>query len=377
MSKLEILKKELIAYAEAPRKAVLRSMKDTGKEAVGCFPIYTPEEIVYAAGYLPVGMWGGKAVGNKADKYLQSFCCSVMKANMEQALDGQYDFLKAVLITAYCDTLKCIIENWKIALPQLKVIPVIYAQNRKTNAGRVYMAEEFERIKKEMEKLSGKEITEKDLQDALKVYEDYRIAARRFAEAAGKHPQQISAYERHMILKAGWFMDKQVYTQKLEAVTAELEAAPETDRGYRKVILTGLMSEPVELLQFLDENKLCVVADDLAQESRQFRDAEGTGETAVEKMVSRYAKQDGCAFLYDAAKSRIELIQKLADDHNADAVVFCQMKFCDPEEFDFPLIKKNCERNDIPLLYLETELTMDGMEQIRTRIQSFAEMLIR
>ena len=180
-----------------------------------------------------------------------------------------------------------------------------------------------------------------------------------------------------MILKAGWFMDKQIYTQKLEAVTAELEAAPETDRGYRKVILTGLMSEPVELLQFLDENKLCVVADDLAQESRQFRDAEGTGETAVEKMVSRYAKQDGCAFLYDAAKSRIELIQKLADDHNADAVVFCQMKFCDPEEFDFPLIKKNCERNDIPLLYLETELTMDGMEQIRTRIQSFAEMLIR
>ena len=34
------------------------------------------------------------------------------------------------------------------------------------------MAEEFERIKKEMEKLSGKEITEKDLQDALAQAQD-------------------------------------------------------------------------------------------------------------------------------------------------------------------------------------------------------------
>ena len=377
MGKLETLKEELVAYAAAPRKTVYQSMQDTGKEAVGCFPIYAPEEIVYAAGYLPVGMWGGKTFGNKADKYLQSFCCSVMKVNMEQALSGQYDFLKAVLVTAYCDTLKCMIENWKIALPQLKIIPVVYAQNRKTNAGKIYMLEEFKRIKKEMELLSGKKITEKDMENALDIYTDYRLAAQRFVRVARKHPKQISAYERHMILKAAWFMDKLTYTQKLNDLVQTLSEMPSEDSEYKKVVLTGLMSEPVELLQFLDENKMCVVADDLAQESRQFRNENGSGETAIEKMVSRYALQDGCAFLYDASKSRIEWIQNLVADNDADAVIFCQMKFCDPEEFDFPLIKENCEKCGTPLLYLETELTMDGMEQIRTRIQSFSEMLIR
>ena len=41
-----------------PGKTIAQTKKETGKELVGCFPIHTPEEIVYAAGCIPVGMWG-------------------------------------------------------------------------------------------------------------------------------------------------------------------------------------------------------------------------------------------------------------------------------------------------------------------------------
>ena len=51
------------------------------------------------------------------------------------------------------------------------------------------------------------------------------------------------------------------------------------------------------------------------------------------------------------------------------------MKFCDPEEFDYPIFKKELEAANIPILYLEVEQKMDSMEQIRTRVQSFIEML--
>ena len=33
-----------------PGKTIAQTKKETGKELVGCFPIHTPEEIVYAAG---------------------------------------------------------------------------------------------------------------------------------------------------------------------------------------------------------------------------------------------------------------------------------------------------------------------------------------
>ena len=42
-----------------PKQAVMDAGAETGKDVFGCFPIYTPEEIIYASGMLPVGMWGG------------------------------------------------------------------------------------------------------------------------------------------------------------------------------------------------------------------------------------------------------------------------------------------------------------------------------
>ena len=99
-------------------------MKETGKKAVGCFPYYTPDEIIYAAGLLPVGLWGGQTEIKLADKYLQSFCCSIMRINVEQGMKGMYDFLSAIVIPAYCDTMKCICDNWKVAVPQTRLIPV-------------------------------------------------------------------------------------------------------------------------------------------------------------------------------------------------------------------------------------------------------------
>ena len=87
-------------------------MKETGKPAVGCFPLFVPEELVYAAGFLPVGLWGGISSFQKSNQYIQSFACSIMRANLELGLSGKYDMLKAALIPSQCDTLKCVCENF-------------------------------------------------------------------------------------------------------------------------------------------------------------------------------------------------------------------------------------------------------------------------
>ena len=52
------------------------------------------------------------------------------------------------------------------------------------------------------------------------------------------------------------------------------------------------------------------------------------------------------------------------------------MKFCDPEEYDYPIYKAELEKAGIPELYLETDQQLSTFEQIRTRVQSFTEMLI-
>lgn len=367
---------ELEHKAGAPKQAVEKAIEDTGKKAVGCFPIYAPEEVVYAAGMLPVGMWGGQGKGSKSAKYLQGFCCSIMKANTEQALSGTYDCLSGVIVIAYCDTLKCIIEDWKAAVPHLNLLPVVYPQNRKIKAGIEYSKAELKRVGKELEQISGIEITEENLAKAVDLYDQHRKAMQEFVRLAAEHTDVITAKRRHLIIKSGYFMDKNDHLEKIKALNKMLsDRKVEKKQGQKRIILTGLMAEPAGFLELLDENDLAVVADDLAQESRQFRNISEKTTDPWERMANRIAGQDGCSFLYDEKKSRCERLIELKEQYDADAILFCQLKFCDPEEFDYPIIKKKMEEKDIPLLYLEIEQQMDSMEQLRTRIQGFVEML--
>ncbi|MDR0852863.1 MAG: 2-hydroxyacyl-CoA dehydratase family protein [Clostridiales Family XIII bacterium] len=368
---------ELVAIAQNPKESVAKAINDTGKKAVGCFPIYTPDEAIYALGLLPVGMWGGPVKGNLADKYLQTFCCSIMKANTEQALLGDYDLLSAVLVTSFCDTLKCIIEDWKVAVPYLHIVPIVYPQNRKTPSGRAYLKAEIERVSAQLEQVVGrKPYTEADLSAAVDLYDEYRAASQDFVKAVSEKPGLLTASERHNVIKAAYFMDKADYTPKLKAITEEIKKADAPDaKNLTKVVVSGIINEPDGLLDIFDETGFTIVGDDLAQETRQFRTIAPKVGTGIERMVERIALQDGCAFLYDDKKLRGQMIIDLVKKTGADAVFFNQLKFCDPEEFDWPIIKKELEAAKIPTLYIETEQQMDSFEQTRTRLQAFAEII--
>ena len=65
----------------------------------------------------------------------------------------------------------------------------------------------------------------------------------------------------------------------------------------------------------------------------------------------------------------------MVQEADADAVIYCQLKFCDPDEFDYPLVKDAMEQACIPMLQLEFEQQMESAEQLRTRVQGFAELL--
>ena len=95
-------------------RARLEHYLAVGKKVVGCFPPYTPEELVHASGMIPMGLWGGQAELVLAKSYLPAFACPIMQANMELGLNGAYHGLSAVIIPAACDTLRYMTQNWHI-----------------------------------------------------------------------------------------------------------------------------------------------------------------------------------------------------------------------------------------------------------------------
>ncbi len=128
-----------------PREQLDRYLEQ-GKQVVGCFAPYAPEELVHAAGLIPMGMWGGRTELKLAKSYLPAFACPIMQANMELGLKGAYQGISAVIIPTMCDTLRCMTQNWRFGMKDIPMIPIVYPQNRTSPASVDYLISEFETV---------------------------------------------------------------------------------------------------------------------------------------------------------------------------------------------------------------------------------------
>ncbi|NCB62985.1 MAG: 2-hydroxyacyl-CoA dehydratase [Clostridia bacterium] len=357
--------------ADHPALALQRFEQETGQKAVGCFPVYTPEPIIHAAGSLPMGLWGGQVELDKVRAWLPSFACSIMQANLELELRGAYDSLAAVLIPTLCDTLKCMGQKWKGACP---VIQFVHPQNRKLEAAVPYLAGEYDMIRQRLSEILKVEITDEALTESLAVYNLHNSVMREFSVIADRYRAEVLPADRHAVMKSALFMRKEDHTEKVRALIAELQKSEPQPAQRKRVVLSGILAEPDGVLHALAENGFSIAADDLAQESRQYSTDYPDGPSPLERMARQW--QDHCCSLaYDEKKTRVHRLAKIVEETGADGVIVCMMKFCDPEEFDYPIIRTVLDEQKIPHLYLELEQQMTSFEQIKTRIQTFADML--
>jgi benzoyl-CoA reductase/2-hydroxyglutaryl-CoA dehydratase subunit BcrC/BadD/HgdB len=56
-------------------------------------------------------------------------------------------------------------------------------------------------------------------------------------------------------------------------------------------------------------------------------------------------------------------------------VIVHTVKFCEPELFDLPALRRTFAQMGLPLLHVECELEADLAGQTATRLEAFVEML--
>ena len=361
--------------ADSPSKYVDKYLAETGNKAIGCFPVYTPEEIVHAAGMLPVGIWGGQTEVDLAKQYFPAFACSIMQSCMELGLRGSYSHLSGVIIPGMCDTLICMGQNWKSAIKDIPMITFVHPQNRKIQAGVDYLVEEYRHVKNKIEEIKGSEISEAELKASIDIYNAHRAAMREFTELTATHLDTVDSKKRSSVIKSAYFMRKEDHTKLLTELNDMLRALPEEKYSGKTVLVTGISMDSKEILDIFEENNIRIAFDNLAQETRQFRTDVPAGDSSLERLAMQWRDIEGCSLAYDPRKKRGQIIAEDVKKRNIDGVVYAMMKFCDPEEYDYPIIKKDIDDAGIPNLYIEIDQQTTNNEQVRTRIQTFAEIL--
>jgi benzoyl-CoA reductase/2-hydroxyglutaryl-CoA dehydratase subunit BcrC/BadD/HgdB len=377
---IESLLKEFQEVASSPNKQ-LAAFKAEGKKVIGVLPYYAPEELVYAAGMVPMGIWGSnKKTIVRAKEYCATFYCTIAQLALEMLLDGTMDQLDGVITPTICDTLRPMSQNFRVSVgDKIPTIFLAHPQNRFAPWGIQFCVDQYTNVKKALEKIAGHEISNEDIQNAIKVYNKSRAARREFVKLASDHCDVVTPTLRSAVLKAAFFMLKDVYTEKLVALNKELSALPVCDWKGVKVVTSGIICDNPALLQIFEENKIAIAADDVAHESRAFRvDAPEDEADGVKALALQFTATDYDILLYDPASSenrRGEFVANLVKESGAQGLVLFMQQFCDPEEMEYPYLKKALDDAGIPHIKLGIDQQMQDFGQARTAIQAFADVL--
>ena len=371
---------EFAKIAAAP-KAQLAKYKAQGKQVIGVLPYYAPEELVYAAGMVPMGIWGTNTKTiSRAKEYCATFYCTIAQLALEMLLDGTMDDLDGVITPTICDTLRPMSQNIRVSMSKkLPVIFLAHPQNRFADWGKKFCMDQYLNVKRELEKIASKAITPEDLQEAIKVYNKSRAERRRFTKLANEHCDVINPIKRMQVLKAAWFTLKDEYTEMLKGLNDELEALPVCDWKGTKVVTSGIICDNPKLLEAFVENNIAIADDDVAHESRSFRtDCPEDMSDPLEALAQQFANIDYDILLYDPQSNqnrRGEFVAKLVQDSGAQGLVLFMQQFCDPEEMEYPYLKKALDNAGIPHIKLGIDQQMRDFGQASTAIQAFADVL--
>lgn len=381
MSRIDEIISEFSAVASNPGKQMKKFM-DAGKKMIGIVPYYAPEELVYAAGMVPVGLWGSNTKTiSRAKEYFATFYCSLIQLDLEMMLDGTLDCLSGVITPTCCDTLRPASQNFRVSMKKLGKFPTIFLahpQNRLPEYGIQFCMDQYTNVKNALEEICGHEITKDAMKDAIKVFNKARKARRDFTVLANDHCDIISPNKRNSILKAAYFMEKDEYGALLEELNAELAKLPKCDWKGIKVVVSGIICDNPDLLKVFEDYNIAIAADDVAQWTRSFRTDAPETDDPMRDLAVMFANQDYDTILFDNKSNenrRGEHVAQLAKDSGAQGVVVFITQFCDPEEMEYPYLKKALDDANIPHVKLGLDMQMRDFGQVRTSLQALSDIL--
>ena len=82
-----------------------------------------------------------------------------------------------------------------------------------------------------------------------------------------------------------------------------------------------------------------------------------------------------CTTRGSSLEERLAWIRGLASQSNSKGVVFVEVKFCEPELFDLPELRRGLKEAGLPSLVIEVDVSQAAGGQAATRLEAFREMM--
>ncbi|MFC1980946.1 2-hydroxyacyl-CoA dehydratase subunit D [Chloroflexota bacterium] len=360
--------------AQNPGNWINNWKAQTQKKVIGCFPMYVTEEIIHAAGLLPVYLLGSDEPIGLAANYFHQSVCHPIRSNLDAALRGQLDFLDGLIIADVCEQVKRGADLWLLAKPtpfffKLRLPGVLNASSHRS-----WLLQELGRLRSALEHLTGSKISDDSLRNSITIYNQHRSLLKDLYERRREGLLSLNLAQLEKILIAAMFMPKEEHVELLFAYLKVKSSEP-VAAGPR-LLIWGNPCENLEpgLCEAIEAIGGVVVDDYIHTGARYFSSQLSQGADPLEVLAATYTRSLPCPTKYSTEIDVGEHLLQLAHRSKAQGVIISIPKYCEIFASSYPRLKQALQKEGIPHLLLESDHS-GASAQIRTRVQAFVEIL--
>lgn len=398
LKNLELMRKEAfrpegISYYEEIISTELRQreLKDSPGKVIGSFCIFTPEELIYAAQATPVRLCAGfYDTISVAEEILPRDICPLVKSSFGFKVAGfsYFELCDAVIVPTPCDPKKKLGE---ILSDYLTVFPLKIPQDKSLTFSKELWFREIKILKERLEELTGNKITREKLKGAIELLHKRQAVFRRFYEIRKHNPALVNGRDAQLIIQSSFYDDIKRWIEKTEDLCNQLSnqpapakrSSPEKSAIPKRKLRLLLTGAPViwpnyKVLNIVEEAEAVIVADELCSGTRALYDPVEVDEWTMEGMLraitNRYLLPSNCPCFIES-DDRIDKLLQTVEDFKVDGVIHHSLRLCQIYDMELSKVAWVFKDKGIPFLSLHTDYSLEDVEQIRTRVEAFWEMI--
>ena len=374
----------VVSEAHGLRIQELTEHKKNGGTVVGSFCVFVPEEVVLAAGGIPVGLCAGAefAVGD-SNGLIPSNTCPLIRASLGFKISRTCPYIQAsnfMVGETTCDGKKKMYE----VMARYHPTYVMEVPQKKTPAGAELFASEVRAFVDKMESESGKTVDAHSLAEATKKVEAKKKALRRLHAARAANPVPISGLDALLASQISFYDDIDRFTMKVNELADELDGRIARGEGVfpastPRILYAGtpLPLPDWKIHSVVEAAGGVIVGEESCVGSRYYSTTTPANDSTFDGQIwaiSQRLLSTHCA-CFTPNEERVEDIIDMARALKVDGVIHYSLAFCQTYAAEAFKVEKALQNSGIPVLSLESDFSANDAAQLMTRVQAFLEML--
>ncbi|MBP2656429.1 MAG: 3-hydroxyacyl-ACP dehydratase [Firmicutes bacterium] len=371
-------------------KKTYSDMEDIGRGTdcmtFGLFCVMIPEELIYAAGGIPVKLCGGSHVSAAiGDEVMPRDACPLVKAVMGCAsmeLLPVGNNCHSFIVPSTCDCKRKMageLESFK------EVYPLHVPSTRELDEQKEYFLEELYGLLRHLEKATGNKVSSEKLLNSTHEIAKAQKEVYRLYTIQKNNPPVMHGSQVITVLNTYAFDHVKRWTSALALLNDELEERIKNQQFAAKAKMPRIMivGSPVifpniKIPILIEESGGIVAIDETCAGFRWLYDPVVVRESNLEELMrslaNRYMLPCTCPTFVNN-EQRIFKLQQMIEEFQIDGLVYHMLRGCLAYDSEYAMVEQAMEQLGIPIVKVETDYNEEDIEQLRIRFEAFIELI--